>query len=116
MTLKFKVGDRVQASKIASISLMGIRPGWKGTVTEVLEEYTTYPYRVHFDKDKFPKRMRDVLVAASEIIAIPPSLWQRFLDRWFPARDAEKHFGTSETMEAFQRVQENGKAVNVKGE
>jgi hypothetical protein len=63
----------------------------------------TYPYEIRFKRE--PETM------AVDRYEIEPyrSRFQRFLDRFFPARDAEEEFGTRETVEAFEQVQKAGK-------
>jgi hypothetical protein len=64
---------------------------------------TIYPYGICFDGEPY------MMAVDRDEIEPYRSRFQMFLDRFFPARDAEGEFGTKETVEAFEQVQKAGK-------
>lgn len=121
----YPVGLRVKAAKDLSRGL-NVRKGDLGTVSSVFLAYDTedtldgltetYPYDVVFDGND-----HEIPVDRDEI-EDARSFWDRWFSRknkgpgYVPILDAERHFGTEETAQAFQQVQETGTPVNVKGE
>ncbi len=113
----FKPGDKVQATcEIVDFNVdekITIPKGTVGKVTRVwlaYHDFTMYPYDVAFEG------VDDFLfyVSRDEVEKVKlPSRWRRFLDKYFPTRDAEKHFGTDKTVEAFHNVKN---AVSTEGE
>ncbi len=106
--MKFKPGDKVEATETG----LEVPVGTKGKVVGVFSlqhKEPTYPYDVLFKGIPFK-----MLVAEEEIRELR-NPWVRFLDRVFPKRDAEKDFGSEETVEAFRNVQKHGEKVTLEG-
>jgi hypothetical protein len=103
-----KVGDKVRSSRYIEEYALPARK-----VGVVVHTYpskwtddglaTLYPYEVCFEGE--PHKL---VVDRGEIEPYRSRV-RMFLDRFFPARNAEEEFGTKETVEAFEQVQKAGK-------
>jgi hypothetical protein len=118
----FKVGDKVRTTKplTDSYTVETEPKGIKGTVVAIYHSTQTsdglsrtYPYDVVFEGST-------TLHTPVRRDEIEPRFWYtRFWHKVKSAtkpRDAERHFGTEETVSAFEAVQKSGVPVNVKGE
>lgn len=99
--MKFKAGDKVIAPyEIEHV----ISAGTKGVVTAAYSgTHSSFPYDVFFENQPavFP-------MAEDEIELYVPwyrRLWNKLVENTKP-RDAEKHFGTEKTEQAFLEIQE----------
>jgi hypothetical protein len=123
--VKYQIGDKVQAAR----ELVDYFPGagkrvipadTVGYVSAIFDSgnINTFPYDVNFVGENLVFYANDSdLVPYTEPVPVADTRtrWQRFLDRWFPKRDAERDFGTEETAEAFTQVQQNGTKVTIEG-
>lgn len=121
-SLKFKVGDRVQITESWWDTTADLEIGDAGTIVDVQLnfDYSLFPYDVLFDKhaDEDPDYVWPMsekeLIAEVKKVPWYSRLWNRVKTATEP-RDAERHFGTEETVKAFENTRD-GIPVSIEGE
>lgn len=127
--MRYAIGDKVVAAEDL-VDWVGLGEARKKRVTPAgtvgyisgIFNYgndgSVFPYDVNFvDADwVFYANDNDLHPYTEPVpVADTRSKWQRFLDHWFPKRDAEREFGTEETAEAFTQVRQSGTKVTIEG-
>lgn len=109
--MTFKVGDKVRVI----VEDAEVPKGTVGKVDYVWAGEEFLPYEVEVTYTKKVTVIREFNLTD---LALVPTPWQRFtnwLNRTFPKRDAEEHFGSEETVKALKAVHDNGVRVDIQG-